>query len=194
MKELLEKLAKGESTVDDVLAAIENEKKDYIPRSRLNDKNEEIKDLKAEIKNRDDQISDLQKAVKGNEELENKLKDLEKANGDWEAKYKQTQIDTAVKLAAKDAKDPADVLAFINKDNLKLNDDGTITGLEEALKTLRESKSYLFAEEPKLGGRTPHPPGGQQQGITKEQFGKMTYQERVDLYNENPDLYQKLNS
>lgn len=193
MKELLEKLSKGETTVEEVLSAIDNDKKDYVPRSRLNDKNDEIKDLKAEIKNRDDQITNLQKEVKGNEELETKLKDLEKANGDWEQKYKQTQVDTAIKLAAKDAKDPADVLAFINKDNLKLNDDGTITGLDEALKGLRESKSYLFAEEPKLGGRNPHPPGNQQKSITKEQYDQMTYQDRVKLFEENPDLYNQLN-
>ena len=147
MKELLEKLAKGETTVDDVLAAIDEADKEKVPRSRLNDKNEEIKELKAELSNRDEQINGLMKAAKGNEKLEEQLKSLEQQNQDWEQKYKQTQIDTAIKLAAKDAKDPADVLAFIKKDSLQLNEDGTIAGLDEAMKSLRESKSYLFAEE-----------------------------------------------
>ena len=195
MKELLEKLSKGETTVDEVLQAIEEADKDRVPRSRLNDKNEEIKELKAEIKNRDEQINGLQKAAKGNEKLEEQLKSLEQQNQEWEQKYKQTQIDTAIKLAAKDAKDPADVLAFIKKDTLQLNEDGTVSGLDEALKSLRESKSYLFAEveQPGLKGRTPHPPGQQPPAITKEQFSKMTYQDRVTLYNENPDLYNQLN-
>lgn len=193
MKELLEKLSKGETTVDDVLTAIETDKKDYIPRSRLNDKNTEIKELKDEIKNRDDQITTLQTAVKGNEDLEKKLKDLEKANGDWESKYKQTQIDTAIKLAAKDAKDPADILAFIKKEGLDLAEDGTIKGLDEALKGLKESKPYLFAEEnPSLKGRTPQTPPPANNGVNKEQFLKMSYSDRVKLYNENPDLYNKL--
>lgn len=194
MKELLEQLSKGEVTIDDVLKAIDDNQKDYVPRSRLNDKNQEISELKAEIKTRDEQITDLQKAAKGNEELETKLKDLEKQNGEWESKYKQTQIDTAIKLAAKDAKDPADVLAFIDKGKLQLNEDGTITGLDDALKTLRESKAYLFAEEQRLGGRTPHPGGQKPPAITKEQFNSMSYNDRVQLYNENPDLYKTLSN
>ena len=195
MKELLEKLAKGETTVDDVLAAIDEADKEKVPRSRLNDKNDEIKELKAELSNRDEQINGLKKAAKGNEKLEEQLKSLEQQNQEWEQKYKQTQIDTAIKLAAKDAKDPADVLAFIKKDSLQLNEDGTIAGLDEALKSLKESKAYLFAEEqpPRLQGRNPFPPQQQQSSITKEQFSKMTYQDRVNLYNENPDLYNQLN-
>ena len=195
MKELLEKLAKGETTVDDVLAAIDEADKEKVPRSRLNDKNNELKELKAELSNRDEQINGLKKAAKGNEELEKKLQSLEQQNQEWEQKYKQTQIDTAIKLAAKDAKDPADVLAFIKKDSLQLNEDGTIAGLDEALKSLKESKAYLFAEEqpPRLQGRNPFPPQQQQSSITKEQFNKMTYQDRVQLYNDNPDLYNQLN-
>ena len=196
MKELLEKIAKGETTVDDVLAAIDEADKEKVPRSRLNDKNDEIKELKAELSNRDEQINGLKKAAKGNEKLEEQLKSLEQQNQEWEQKYKQTQIDTAIKLAAKDAKDPADVLAFIKKDSLQLNEDGTISGLDEALKSLRESKAYLFAEEqqpPGLKGRNPFPPQQQQSSITKEQFNKMTYQDRVNLYNDNPDLYNQLN-
>lgn len=194
MKELLEKLAKGETSIDEVLTAIDNDKKDYVPRSRLNDKNTEIKDLKDELSKRDTQITDLQKAVKGNEELEKKLKDLEKINGDWEGKYKQTQIEVAIKLAAKDAKDPADVLAFIKKDGLELLEDGTVKGLDEALKTLRESKSYLFGDvTPGLKGRQPNnPQGGEPKGLTKEQFKMMGYTDRVKLFNENPDLYKQL--
>lgn len=196
MKELLEKLFKGEGSVDEVLAVIENEKKDMVPRSRLNDKNDEIKDLKAEIDNRDKQIDNLQKAVKGNEDLEKQLNDLKDANSKWESKYQESQINTAIKLAAKDAKDPADVLAFINKGGLALKEDGTVEGLDEALKTLRETKSYLFdvKEEPKLSGRQPNLSGGsaEPKGVTKEQFNNMGYQERAKLFREQPDLYRQL--
>ncbi|MDF2902374.1 MAG: hypothetical protein K0S25_12 [Bacillus sp. (in: firmicutes)] len=193
MKALLEKFLKGESTIDDVLAAIDNDKKDYVPRARLNDKNVEIKDLKDEIKNRDDQITELQKATKGNEELEKKLKTLEKANGDWETKFKQTQIDTAIKLAAKDAKDPADVLAFIKKEGLELNEDGTIKGLDDALKGLRESKPYLFGEKPGLNGRQPNNPPGTHQTV-KNPFSTEHFNltEQARLFKEDPELYKQL--
>jgi myosin heavy subunit len=192
MKELLEKLAKGESTVEDVLKAIDEADKEKVPRSRLNDKNEEIKELKAEIKQRDTQIDDLQKSVKGNEELTKQIEDLKKANDDWQGKYKETQLNTAIKLAAKGAKDANDILAFIKKDGLELLEDGTVKGLEEALKGLKESKPYLF-EEVGLKGRKPNDdPTPPPTGVTKEQFGTMSYSDRVKLYNENPDLYKQL--
>ena len=44
-----------------------------------------------------------------------------------ETKYKETQLNNAVKLAvAKEANDANDILAFINKDELELVDDGTV--------------------------------------------------------------------
>ncbi|MED0681071.1 phage scaffolding protein [Aneurinibacillus thermoaerophilus] len=192
MKELLEKLAKGEATVDEVLAAIDNDKKDYVPRSRLNEKNEEIKQLQNQIKERDEQVEQLKKAVKGNEKLEQTIADLQKQNEEWESKYKQSQIDTAIKLAAKDAKDPADVLAFVNREGLELNEDGTVKGLDEALKGLRESKPYLF-ESPGLRGRTPNPPKDNQQTVVnpwKKETFNLTEQGR--LLRENPELAKQL--
>ena len=42
--------------------------------------------------------------------------------------------------------------------------------------------------------KTPHPgTGGVESGITKEQFEKMGYLQRAKLFEENPDLYKKLN-
>jgi len=194
MKDLLEKLSKGETTVDEVLTAIDENTKGMVPRTRLNDKNDEIKDLKTEIANRDKQIADLQTSVKGNDDLTKQIEDLKKANDDWQNKFKTTQLETAIKLAAKEAKDANDILAFIKRDGLELQEDGTVKGLEDALKTLKESKPYLFAEEaPGLAGRKPHVPGNAPKGITKEQFQAMGYQDRVKLYNENPDLYNQLN-
>ena len=41
---------------------------------------------------------------------------------------------------------------------------------------------------------TPAPPAGKgSEGVTKEQFGKMGYNERVKLYEENRELYNQLN-
>lgn len=45
-----------------------------VPRSRLNDKNAEIEELKAEITNRDNQIVELQNSVKDDSELQKNSK------------------------------------------------------------------------------------------------------------------------
>ena len=42
-------------------------------------------------------------------------------------------------MVAKEANDANDILAFINKDELELVDDGTVKGLDEAVETLKES-------------------------------------------------------
>ena len=56
--------------------------------------------------------------------------------------YKQSQL--AVVAVAKDANDADDILAFINKDELELQDDGTVKGLDKAIETLKEAKPYLY--------------------------------------------------
>lgn len=195
MKELLEKFKSGEVNIDEVLAKIEEGKKDMIPRARLNEKNEEIKRLKEEIENRDKQIGVLEKSVKGNEELEKQIQELKAKNEDWSRKYKETQINTAIKLAAKDAKDPEDVLIFLDKSKLELNEDGSVKGLDEALEGLRESKPYLFGNEsPKLKGRTPIMVGNTVEHTGKNPWSKETFNltEQARIMKEDPELAKKL--
>lgn len=194
VKELLEKFKSGEVNIDEVLAKIEEGKKDMIPRARLNEKNEEIKRLKEEIENRDKQIGVLEKSVKGNEELEKQIQELKAKNEDWARKYKETQINTAIKLAAKDAKDPEDVLVFLDKSKLELNEDGSVKGLDEALEGLRASKPYLFDEGPKLKGRTPIMTGNTVEHTGKNPWSKESFNltEQARIMKENPELAQKL--
>lgn len=173
----------------------------WFPKEKFNEKNDEVKDLKKQLKDRDTQLEDLGKKVKGNEELENQIKDLQKANEDtakeYQDKLNKQAFDFALErsLADAQAKNPKAVKALLNAEAIKLDGD-KLLGLEEQLKALKESDSYLFAETiPTLSGRKPHvpvTPGNK--GITKEQFGQMSYTERVNLYNENPDLYNQLNN
>lgn len=165
-----------------------------VPRARLNEKSDEIKELKTEIENRDKQISDLEKTAKGNENLEKQIQDLKAENESWAQKYQQSQIDAAIKLAAKDARDPGDVLAFIQKDDLKLEDDGTVKGLDDALKGLRESKPYLFDEGPKLKGRTPNTEGATPEHTGPNPWKKETLNltEQARILKQDPELAEKL--
>ncbi len=59
-------------------------------------------------------------------------------------------------------------------------------------------KAFITAHDKALQAdalrSTPRPGnGGTALAITKEEFAKMKYQERVKLFNENPDLYRELN-
>ena len=189
---VLTQFENGEIDKQKVIDSIEENNSGMVPRSRLNDKNAEIKELKEEITNRDSQIEKLEKSVDQDSELQKELEQLKQSNADWQDKYQKSQLNNAIKLGvAKDANDPNDILAFIKTDDLELQDDGKVKGLDDALKNLRESKPYLFADT-KPTGRKPEDGSNPQGGITKEQFDKMGVAERNELYTSNPDTYNQL--
>ncbi|PTK83185.1 hypothetical protein BUZ16_07500 [Staphylococcus haemolyticus] len=189
---LLGQFKDGEIDKQKVIDAIDESKSGMVPRSRLNDKNAEIEELKAEITNRDNQIVELQNSVKDDSELQKELEEVKQSNAEWQDKYKQSQLNNAVKLAvAKDANDADDILAFVNKDELELQDDGTVKGLDKSIETLKESKPYLFADNKPVGNK---PADGEtmQTGITKEQFDSMSVAERTELFINDRATYDKL--
>lgn len=189
---LLGQFKDGEIDKQKVIDAIDESKSGMVPRSRLNDKNAEIEELKAEITNRDNQIVELQNSVKNDSELQKELEEVKQSNAEWQDKYKQSQLNNAVKLAvAKDANDADDILAFINKDELELQDDGTVKGLDKAIETLKEAKPYLFVDNKPVGNK---PADGEtmQTGITKEQFDSMSVAERTELFINDRATYDKL--
>ncbi|MBU6703079.1 phage scaffolding protein [Staphylococcus aureus] len=191
---LLGQFKDGEIDKQKVIDAIDESKSGMVPRSRLNDKNTEIEELKEEISKRDEQIVKLQDSVKDDSEIQKELEELKNQNSEWETKYKETQLNNAVKLAvAKEANDANDILEFINKDELELADDGTVKGLDKAVETLKESKPYLFASS-KPTGNSPQQGDNPTGKPTKEDFKKMTYTEQVELLNSDPDLYRELSN
>lgn len=192
IKELLQKLASQELTADEVETQIndymDEAKGDMIPRKRLNDKNEEIKDLQEQLTERDNQIETLKKSVDDDSALQKQIEALQKENGDWSEKYSKSQLNNAIKLAvAKDANDPADVLALLDKEGLEL-DGNSVKGLDDKLTALRESKPYLF-ENTKKTGRTPGE-GGTPPTKTKEEIMSIKdSSERIKAIQENSQLF-----
>lgn len=189
---LLGQFKDGEIDKQKVIDAIDESKSGMVPRTRLNDKNAEIDELKAEITNRDEQIAKLQDSVKDDSELQKELDELKDKNAEWQTKYQESQLNNAVKLAvAKDANDADDILAFINKDELELQDDGNVKGLDKAIESLKESKPYLFAES-KPSGRTPDDGKNVNGGITQEEFNNMSVAERTNLFVNDRKTYNTL--
>jgi prefoldin subunit 5 len=103
------------------------------------------------------QLEDLKKAAKGNDELTKTIDELQKKNTEWEGKFKDGMLVNAVKLAAMkaNARDAGDVLSLIDKSKLTLKDDNSVEGLDDQLKSLKESKAYLFGEGVKVDGANP---------------------------------------
>lgn len=170
-----------------------------IPKERFDEVNDAKKNLEKQINDRDTQLKELQDKAKGNEDLTKQIQELQDANkqakADYDKQLKDVQLSTAIKLAiATKAQDADIVTGLIDASKIELNEDGSIKGgLDEQLKTLQESKPFLFVPEnpgkPK-GTKTPEggSPGGE--GDTEGDFGKKV----ADLSKTNEGLEKARNS
>ncbi|MDU1612536.1 MAG: phage scaffolding protein, partial [Staphylococcus epidermidis] len=183
-REFLRGLGLEEETVQKIVDEHHDTLRDFKNKAEKTESlQEQLDKANKELDNRDKQITDLQKAKDGdNQELKDKLANYEKENAQYKADMKELKLNNAVKLAvAKDANDADDILAFINKDELELQDDGNVKGLDKAIESLKESKPYLFAES-KPSGRTPDDGKNVNGGITQEEFNNMSVAERTNLF------------
>jgi len=124
-----------------------------IPKERFDEINKAKKTLEDQVKNHDTQLKDLQDKAKGNEELQKTITDLQQANEtaktDYEQQLKDERLSSAVKLALTGKVHDTDlVTGLIDRNTIELSEDGKVTkGLDEQLKSLQESKSFLFVPE-----------------------------------------------
>ena len=122
------------------------EKPNYIPKARLVDVIGVKNELKTQVGELTNQLETLKESAKGNETLTKQIEELQAKNQDWEGKYKNTLLESAIKLKAvtNNAKDPDDLVKFLDMSKLEIDETGEIKGLDEQLSALKESKSYLF--------------------------------------------------
>ena len=121
----------------------------YVEKSKFDTVNQSNKDLEKTVKERDKQLEELKKSSGDNEALKSQIETLEADNKaakeKYEADLKELQISNAIKLAIADKAQDADLVAgLFDKTKLILGEDGKVTGLDEQLKTLQESKTFLF--------------------------------------------------
>jgi len=164
LKEILKKAGIEEEKVDSTIADINKElPKYFIPKDKYNEVAEAKKKLESDIAERDKQLEDLKKAAGSNEELKAQIEQLQaenqKAAEEWQAKMSQMQLDFAIEkaLAAAKAKNAKAVKALLDLEKVKL-DGEQLLGLDDQLKTLKETDPYLFGESGKVGSGT-NPPG-----------------------------------
>ncbi|MCR6096860.1 phage scaffolding protein [Salipaludibacillus agaradhaerens] len=161
---------------------------------------EQLEEKDKQLKDRDTQLEELSKKAKGSEELTEEIEKLKEANEKTTKEYEdklskqafEHELEKDLKKAK--AKNPTAVKALLDLEKIKLDGDKLI-GLEDQLGPIKETDDYLFGDEepPGLKGRTPHTPkSGEPKGVTKEDFKNMSYTDRVELKNSNPELYQTL--
>jgi len=187
-------------TEEQINAIIEDYGKNYVSKAQFNEKNDAYKQAKQEIENLTNDISTLSEANKANEALQSQIKELQDAATKREADYNESiktlKIDTAITkaLSKSGAMNETILTGLLDRTKIAIGEDNTITGIQEQIVALKESDPYLFKQHSIKGVVPGDATPKTNYGITKEQFNKMSYLDRVQLQESNPDLYSELSN
>lgn len=113
-----------------------------------------------------------------------------------ETALEKAKLDAAIQVALlKSGALDTDYLAFKLQSvgDLTLDDHGNLTGWDSVLETLKSQYPAQFhqPEERKVIPQPLPKPDGNAP-VTKEVFDKMTYKQRLELYNTDPETYKNL--
>lgn len=160
-------------TDEQVTKITEDYGKNYVSKAQFNQKNEEAKTLKGELETVKGEIDTLKKNNTDNAALVKQIDDLKaagkKRDDEYAAKIEQMHIDGIVEkaLVTHQAKNTAAVKALL--DLTKPERDGeTIKGLEDQIKKIKETDSYLFGADT-VTGVTPGEGGDSGQELSLQQ-------------------------
>lgn len=155
--------------------------------------------LQTQLDQQTSEIEELKKSTETSAETKKALDDLQASfdsyKTDAEKTLAETQKTNAVKLALKDSGTVNTELLFgqVNMDNVIIQDDGKVSGLDDQLATFKESMPYLFQEasgtaKPKIvagGNPSATPPASYD-------LAKMSYKEVAKLKAEQPEVFEQL--
>ena len=162
-------ISKGveESLVDAIVSEMPQEKFYLANEEKLDERYAKLKvqneQLATQLSTNQEELNTLKKSAEGNEELTKKLEELQTAfdnsKADSETKLSQQQKEYAIKLALKDSRtvDDGIVYGLLDMDSINITDNG-LSGLDEQLGKLQESKPFLFPEKENDPGNQPPAP------------------------------------
>lgn len=158
-RKFLEDMGLAKEVIDKILD--ENSTDIGKAKGDYDDLKKQLAASESQIKERDKQLEELKKTAGDSAEMQKQIADLQAENNaakeKYEAEMKDLKLSTAIKLAVGENAQDADLVAgLFDRSKLILSDDGKITGLEEQIKAIRESKPFLFKESnPKPSGFRP---------------------------------------
>ena len=189
----LNEIMKANGIEDDVISKITSEMKNNgIYLSKENNIDFRYNKLKTENENATQTINELQGKLVEVDNLQKQLESLQNENV-------KIKLDSALDRALVEAKvQDVDYLKYKikekNPNGLKLDENGKLESLNTILDDLKVQfpnqfiKTEKVIEEQKL----PKDDNDKSSSITKEQFDKMNYHDKVKLYQENKEQYEEL--
>lgn len=141
-------------------------------------------------------IEQLKKDNAGNEGLQTKITEYETKVQNLEKELQQTKIDSALKVALLESNvTDVDYLTFKIKEKgeVKLSDDGKIKGIDDTIAALKTQFPQHFTSESKKKIDENKLPNGEDKGDgwTKKDILSKPYNERLAMYQENPEAFNK---
>ena len=141
-------------------------------------------------------ITELQKGNKGNEELQTKIKGYEDEIANLKKQNEEQKLESALDRVLIEANvQDVDYVKFKIKEKgavLKLDDKGNLSGTKELIDDLKVQLPNQFTKNAQKINEIKLPHSDDNKGVTKDQFNKMSYQERLKLFNENKEAYDEL--
>lgn len=201
-RKTLEEMGLSKEQVDQIMKengeSIESAKASM--QSQIDEITKDRDGLKAQIADSAKQLQELSKAAKDNEELTAKITELQEAGKaaaeTHKAEMKELRINTAVDKALTEAgaKNSKAVRALQDLAKAELDEDGTVKGLSDQIKTLQkaEDSKFLFnTNKITIKGAQPGQsqdgvPGGAQ-GLTPNAIAKMSYKQLVAMQEADPE-------
>lgn len=206
LQDLLKEFLVDDTKVNQFLEKMKSEKIYTSKEENMDTRYPKLKSDYEALVTKDEQsqklIDELKKTNGDNEGLQAKISEYEGKIAELEKQNEALTIDNAIKfgLLSKGAKaDDIDYLIYRIKqgDNeLKLDKDGNVKGLDNIIDDIQKTCSSNFEDKSKKKVDVKELPEGddKKNTITKEMFAKMGYKERNKLYQENKELYEQLNS
>lgn len=135
--------------------AAEESKKElenYVAKETYDASEQKCKQLEIAAQDHEKQLNDLKAAAGGNEDLKKQIADLQAQNKqkdeDNQKEMKDLKMTYAIRMAVSESAQDSDLVAgLVDRNKLILVDDGKVTGLDEQIKSLKESKPFLFKSE-----------------------------------------------
>ena len=205
MLEILKNCGVEEEKANEIVKAM-NEAKIYTTNIenvdvRYNKLQEQKKQLEEASKTYQKQLEELTKNNADVEALNKLVEQLQLSNKELEENHSKEmynlQFDFALESALNNAKckNNKALKALLDMNSIKYQE-GKLEGLNTQIEALQKDASYLFDLD-----TTPGNTGGIGQfgrnnpkGITKDQFKNMSYMERMNLYNNDKELFNYLNN
>lgn len=174
---------------------------EYTSINKFNDEVTARTNAESQLQSANALIEQLKKGAKDDPDTQQKISDYEAKIQQLEKELAETKLSSAISEALRDAKgQDIDYLSFKLKamdGELKLDEDGKIKGIDDKIATLKTQFPSQFSSTASGGNADPkidpQPLPGSGAGgntITKKDIMHMSYNERVKLKAESPDIYE----